>query len=224
MNQTATDNRVVQIKAGGTTLEGVLTIPDSPTGLVIFVHGSGSSRSSPRNQFVAQMLNKGSLATLLFDLLTPEEEIIDMKTHQIRFDIDLLSQRVLNTTRWLIEQPVVENLPVGYFGASTGAAAALVAASMQPDTVRAVVSRGGRPDLAGMALPHVRAAVLLIAGSLDAPVIDLNQQALEQMSPRAEKRLVVINGAAHLFEEDNTLEQAGRLACDWFKHYLNFEL
>jgi pimeloyl-ACP methyl ester carboxylesterase len=220
MNRTKTENLSVQITTDSVTLEGNLSLPEEPKGVVVFVHGSGSSRHSPRNQYVAQVLQEGRLATLLFDLLTAEEEQVDLYTRRLRFDIDLLARRTVGAVDWLQQQPDAQDLPVGLFGASTGAAAALIAASLRTQVVRAVVSRGGRPDLAGPALPRVKCPVLLIVGGLDAVVIDLNKRALALMPPNIEKKLVIVPGATHLFEEPGTLEQAARLARDWFRKYL----
>ncbi len=199
-------------------LEGDLHIPSGASGIVLFAHGSGSSRHSPRNQFVANMLNEAGLATLLFDLLTADEERKDRYTAQLRFDIRLLSQRVIEATEWLSHQEMTRTLPVGYFGASTGAAAALVAAAALPATVRAIVSRGGRPDLAGQVLTRVQAPTLLIVGGEDTQVIELNRLALALLP--GDKRLEIVPGATHLFEEPGALEQVARLACDWFTRYL----
>ena len=186
--------------------------------MVLFAHGSGSGRHSPRNRFVARQLRAAGLATLLVDLLTEEEEAVDQYTGHLRFDIGLLAGRLIGATDWLGEDPRTAGLAVGYFGASTGGGAALVAAARRPDRAGAVVSRGGRPDLAGPALPHVRAPTLLIVGGRDVPVIAMNQEALAQL--RCEKRLEIVPGATHLFEEPGTLEQVARLARDWFNHYL----
>jgi putative phosphoribosyl transferase len=202
----------------GITLEGNLNIPDNPRGIVLFVHGSGSSRFSPRNQFVAQQLHRAGLATLLIDLLTPREEEEDRYTGHLRFDIQLLSRRVVAATDWLSLQPATKNLKIGYFGASTGAAAALVAAAERPLAVGAVVSRGGRPDLASSFLPAVQAPTLLIVGSKDTQVIELNRMAFSLL--RGEKRLEIIPGASHLFEEPGTLEKVAELASEWFIRYL----
>jgi len=199
-------------------LEGDLHIPSGASGIVLFAHGSGSSRHSPRNQFVANMLNEAGLATLLFDLLTADEERKDRYTAQLRFDIRLLSQRVIEATEWLSHQEMTRTLPVGYFGASTGAAAALVAAAALPATVCAIVSRGGRPDLAGQVLTRVQAPTLLIVGGEDTQVIELNRLALALLP--GDKRLEIVPGATHLFEEPGALEQVARLACDWFTRYL----
>jgi len=221
MNETNTENRYVQILSTGVRLEGIASIPENPQGLVVFVHGSGSSRNSPRNQFVAQTLQEGGLATLLFDLLTPYEEEIDVRTRHLRFDIDMLARRTAGVLEWLDLQPFAYDLRRGLFGSSTGAAAALMAAAELPDKVDAVVSRGGRPDLAGPALPKVQAPTLLIVGGNDEPVIDLNEEALDQMEKGAEKKLVIVPGASHLFEEPGTLEDAARLATEWFQAHLS---
>lgn len=210
--------RMVWIPVGPVTLEGDLSIPEGAQGLVVFAHGSGSSRRSPRNRLVARVLRQGGLATLLFDLLTPEEEVIDMRSGHLRFNIGLLANRLAGATDWVIQNQDTQNLRVGYFGASTGAAAAIVAAAGRPAAVRAVVSRGGRPDLAGPALPLMQAPTLLIVGGADVPVITLNEQALAKL--RVEKRLVVVPGASHLFDEPGTLEEVARLALAWFDRYL----
>ncbi|RMF25329.1 MAG: alpha/beta hydrolase [Cyanobacteria bacterium J083] len=210
---------LVLVKAGSVSLEGNLTIPQGAKGIVLFAHGSGSSRHSPRNRYVARVLQAAGLATLLIDLLTAEEEIIDMRTRHLRFDIDLLAKRLVGATDWLQQNPSTENLRIGYFGASTGAAAALVAAAERPEVVSAIVSRGGRPDLAGAALPRVKAPTLLIVGGYDYPVIEMNQSALAQL--RTEKQLVIVPRATHLFEEPGALEQVARLATQWFERYLN---
>jgi putative phosphoribosyl transferase len=199
---------------GEVSLEGNLTLPEGASGVVLFAHGSGSSRHSPRNRYVAEVLQQAGLATLLIDLLTPDEEQIDNRTAQLRFDISLLAGRLVSATDWLNGQPSTQHLRVGYFGASTGGGAALVAAAQRPESVGAVVSRGGRPDLAGGALPKVQAPTLLIVGGLDTPVIEMNREAMAQM--RAETRLVIVPGATHLFEEPGTLEEVARLARDWF--------
>jgi pimeloyl-ACP methyl ester carboxylesterase len=199
-------------------LEGNLTLPKDARTIVLFAHGSGSSRHSPRNRYVAQLLNEAKLATLLVDLLTPDEEAIDLRTMQIRFDIDLLAERLVGVTDWLTENRDTRHLRLGYFGASTGAAAALVAAATRPKVVGAVVSRGGRPDLAGPALEHVCAPTLLIVGGNDLQVIDLNRWAFGQL--RCEKKLVIVPGASHLFEEPGALDEVARLAREWFVSYL----
>ena len=210
----------MRVPADQLMLEGNLNLPEAARGVVLFAHGSGSSRFSPRNQHVARMLNQERLATLLIDLLTREEEAIDERTAQLRFDIGLLAERVVVATDWLKQYRDTEGLPLGYFGASTGAAAALVAAAERPNIVSAVVSRGGRPDLAGPALPRVKAPTLLIVGGRDVKVIELNEAALAQL--RCEKRMVIIASATHLFEEPGTLDEVARLARDWFKQYLVF--
>ncbi|HKY53939.1 MAG TPA: alpha/beta family hydrolase [Anaerolineales bacterium] len=221
MNKTNTENRYVQILSTGVHLEGIMSIPDNAKGLVVFVHGSGSSRHSPRNQYVAQTLQEGGLATLLFDLLTPSEEQIDLRTRHLRFDISLLAHRTAGAIEWLELQPYARDFPIGLFGSSTGAAAALIAGAELPKKVNAVVSRGGRPDLAGEFLPKVQAPTLLIVGALDEVVIYLNEEALTQMKPDSEKKLVIVPGASHLFEEPGTLEHAARLARDWFQKHLS---
>jgi putative phosphoribosyl transferase len=212
----ATDS-LVHVPAGLITLEGNLSIPDAARGVVLFAHGSGSSRHSPRNRFVAGTLQRRGLGTLLIDLLTADEEQTDLRTAHLRFDIDLLAQRLVAATDWLTSQPQTEHLKLGYFGASTGAAAALVAAAKRPERVAAVVSRGGRPDLAASALPRVKAPTLLIVGGEDGVVIDLNRQAYALLE--VEKSLEIIPGASHLFEEPGTLEEVARLAGEWFARY-----
>jgi pimeloyl-ACP methyl ester carboxylesterase len=212
------DDKPVSIEAGGVTLEGDLRVPDSPAGVVLFAHGSGSSRHSRRNRYVARELNEAGLATLLMDLLTVEEERIDSVTGHLRFDIALLAERLAHATDWLKAQDATSRLPVGYFGASTGGGAALVAAADRPDDVGAVVSRGGRPDLAGEALARVKAPTFLIVGGNDYQVIPLNQTALAQL--RGTKKLVIIPGATHLFEEPGAMEEVAGLARDWFLAYL----
>src|SRR6266403_5814233 len=205
--------REVQIQVGREILPGNLTIPENAVALVLFAHGSGSSRYSPRNQFVACTLNDAGLATLLFDLLTPEEEAIDMRTREHRFNIGLLAERLVHATRWARRQEQTRDLQVGYFGSSTGGAAALVATAEIPQDAGAVVSRGGRPDLAGDALPKVQAPTLLIVGGNDDIVIELNEQARDQM--RCEVKLEIVPGATHLFEEPGALEKVAKLASDW---------
>jgi putative phosphoribosyl transferase len=221
MNKTNTENKYVGIPTGDVQLEGILSVPEDAKGLVVFVHGSGSSRHSPRNQYVAQTLQEGGLATLLFDLLTPEEEEIDLQTRHLRFDINLLARRTSGVLEWLALQPYDYGLRVGLFGSSTGAAAALIAAAELPHKVNAVVSRGGRPDLAGPSLPKVQAPTLLIVGGSDEAVIHLNKQALSQMQPGEDKKLIIVPGASHLFQEPGTLEYAARLATDWFQTHLS---
>jgi putative phosphoribosyl transferase len=209
---------VVRVPVGETTLDGNLTLPASPIGVVLFAHGSGSSRHSPRNRYVARVLNEAGLATLLVDLLTPEEEAVDSRTGHLRFNIELLAKRLLGAAEWLKTLPQTRQLAIGYFGASTGAAAALVAAAERPELARAVVSRGGRPDLAGEALPRVQAPTLLIVGGNDFQVIELNREALAQL--HCEKQLIIVPGATHLFEEPNALEEVARLARAWFETHL----
>lgn len=206
----------VTVHAASARLEGVLTVPAGATGLVVFAHGSGSSRLSPRNRHVAEILHEGGLATLLFDLLTPEEERIDRITRELRFHIGLLAARLAGAIDWALAQPAVRGLPIGLFGASTGAAAALIAAARRPDAVRAVVSRGGRPDLAGDSLPRVLAPVLLIVGGRDTDVLALNEAARRRIGDHA--KLEIVPGATHLFDEPGTLERAARLACRWFQN------
>jgi putative phosphoribosyl transferase len=208
---------LVHVPIGSLTLEGALVIPERAQGLVLFAHGSGSSRHSPRNNFVARVLHAGGLGTLLIDLLTEKED----EVYETRFDINLLTKRLLLTTQWLQQQSHTSGLPIGYFGASTGAAAALKAAAAAGSLVQAVVSRGGRPDLAEPDLADVRAATLLMVGGEDDIVIDLNRQAYVRL--QAHKEMVIIPGATHLFEEPGTLEEVARLATDWFKNYLKRE-
>ena len=214
----AVEQRLVQVPAGTVTLDGNLTLPEYAQAIVLFAHGSGSSRHSPRNRYVARVLNEAKLATLLIDLLTLHEEVIDTRTAHLRFDIDLLAERLVDATDWLTQFPDTKHLPIGYFGASTGAAAALAAAAVRPDVVGAIVSRGGRPDLAGSALPRVRAPTLLIVGGDDRQVIELNRAAIAQL--RCEKQLVIVPAATHLFEEPGALDEVARLARDWFQRYL----
>lgn len=202
-------------------LEGDLVIPENASAVIAFAHGSGSSRHSPRNQYVARVLQQGGLATLLFDLLTADEERVDNVTAHLRFDIALLARRLSDATAWLKKDKDTRDLLVGYFGASTGAAAALVAAAQRPRDVFAVVSRGGRPDLAGASLPLVKAATLLIVGGEDTPVIAMNEDAFQQLRME-EKKLEIVPGATHLFEEPGTLEKVATLARDWFKRELRY--
>ena len=208
----------VVVQATDATLQGTLELPPNAIGIVVFAHGSGSSRLSPRNRLVANFLNQGGLGTLLFDLLTPEESRIDERTAELRFDIDLLGRRLVGAVDWLAGRPEFGGLPIGLFGASTGAAAALVAAANRPDRVAAVVSRGGRPDLAMQAIPQVRAPTLLVVGGLDVPVIGMNRQAADRM--RNEHRIEIVPGATHLFEEPGTLEEVAHLAREWFQRHL----
>ncbi len=212
----------VCIPAGRAILDGNMTIGNGATALVLFVHGSGSSRHSPRNQFVARTLNHAGLATLLFDLLTPEEERTDARTAEHRFNISLLAERLVHATKWVKQQEQTHDLRIGYFGSSTGGGAALVAAAELPQSAAAVVSRGGRPDLAGEALAKVQAPTLLIVGGEDDVVIELNEQARDRM--RCEVKLEIVPGATHLFEEPGALEQVARLASDWFVRHLAHQL
>jgi len=212
------DERPVFVTAGPVVLEGTLSIPEGARGIVIFAHGSGSSRLSPRNRWVAQRLREAGLATLLIDLLTPSEGAEDDETARLRFDIPLLAQRVRGASEWLRHEGSTQGLPIGYFGSSTGAAAALVAAAEHPEGVRGVVSRGGRPDLAGDALDHVDVATLLIVGGHDRQVITMNEEAIDRL--RCEKELRIVPGATHLFEEPGTLEKVAEHAADWFIHHL----
>ena len=209
---------IVLVPVDGYALEGDLAIPEGAHGVVLFAHGSGSSRSSPRNRFVADMLGEAGLATLLIDLLTAEEDRVDQITRQFRFDIRLLSDRLAEAIDWLGRNALTQPLAIGLFGASTGAAAALIAAHERPKAVKAVVSRGGRPDLAGQALPLVKAPTLLIVGGDDAVVIDLNREAMERMTAPVE--MEIVPGATHLFEEPGALEEVARLAKEWFLEHL----
>lgn len=208
------NEQTVELILDGQPHEGILGLPEQPEGLVVFAHGSGSSRLSPRNNFVARVLREAGLATLLFDLLTEEED----RVYETRFDIDLLAHRLVQSSEWVGQQAAIADLPRGYFGASTGAGAALKAAARQGDLIRAVVSRGGRPDLAGGDLPAVTAPTLLIVGGHDPQVIELNREARAAMKATCE--LEIVPGATHLFEEPGTLEQASRLASDWFSRWL----
>lgn len=218
MNKTSREQnrieRIVHVPANGIKLESALIIPADAEGVVLFAHGSGSSRHSPRNNFVAQVLHRSGMGTLLMDLLTTEEDSV----YENRFDIDLLTWRLERATQWLMEQPESKTLDIGYFGASTGAAAALQAAATFGTSIGAVVSRGGRPDLAMPVLERVESPTLLIVGALDDIVIDLNRKAYAKL--KAEKHLAIVPGATHLFEEPGTLQEAARLAAEWFKRYL----
>jgi dienelactone hydrolase len=203
-------------------LEGELSVPEGATGVVLFAHGSGSSRHSPRNQFVARTIREAGVGTLLFDLLTQEEEAVDISTRHLRFDIGLLAERLVDATNWIQGEPATSQLRVGYFGSSTGGGAALVAAAEVGEAIGAVVSRGGRPDLAGDALHEVKSPTLLIVGGLDYPVIRMNEDAYRQL--RCEKELRIIPGATHLFEEPGTLEDVAHLAADWFQRQLRSQV
>lgn len=219
-NQKIKENREVQIEVDSVKLEGNVFLPEGAQGIVVFVHGSGSSRFSSRNQYVAGELQSAGLGTLLFDLLTADEEVEDRVTRRLRFDIEMLARRTVGAADWLSGQSYGKNLKFGFFGSSTGAAAGLIAAAERPQLAGAVVSRGGRPDLAAEALPRVKAPTLLIVGGLDYPVIELNEQALARMNPQPVKKLEIVEGATHLFEEPGTLKKAAHLARDWFELYL----
>jgi putative phosphoribosyl transferase len=216
--KTADTRTSVQVPIGDQWLQGDLGMPGGPHGIVLFAHGSGSSRHSPRNQYVARALERRGLATLLIDLLTPEEEVIDDRTAQYRFDIEMLADRLAAIVDWLRRRQETSALPIGVFGASTGGGAALMAAAARPQDIAAVVSRGGRPDLAGKSLARVAAPTLLIVGGLDGPVIEMNRDAMRQM--RAEVTFEIVPGATHLFEEPGTLEQVADLAGHWFSRHL----
>jgi pimeloyl-ACP methyl ester carboxylesterase len=220
MNQTNADDKgkLVNVSLDSATIEGNLNIPEGAEGIVLFAHGAGSSRNSPRNNFVAEQLRQGGLATLLIDLLTPDEKKIDRRTRQVRFDIDRLGRRVVGTTDWLRDQAKTENLNIGIFGSSTGAAGALIAAAERPDVVDAVVSRGGRVDMAESILDQVKAPTLFIVGEKDVQVLNLNRQALDGIA--VEKQLEIVSGAGHLFEEPGALEEVARLAQEWFMDHL----
>jgi putative phosphoribosyl transferase len=210
----AIEHAPVMVRIQSVQLEGYLSVPTAATGVIVFAHGSGSSRHSPRNRYVADILNEAGLATLLIDLLNADEQEVDLQTAQLRFDIPFLANRLVAITQWLREQPQVAGLKIGYFGASTGAGAALVAAAELPQLIHTVVSRGGRPDLAGSALERVEAPTLAIVGGHDPHVLELNHQALARM--HCVKSLEVIPGAGHLFEERGALEKVAKLARDWF--------
>jgi dienelactone hydrolase len=210
--------RAIRIPTGSVALEGELHVPAGAAGVVLFAHGSGSSRHSPRNRYVAEQLRKAGLGTVLFDLLTPEEERLDAARGHLRFNIGLLTQRLVCAAHWVAEEDEARHLRLGFFGSSTGGGAALVAAADLGKSVGAVVSRGGRPDLAGGALRRVKCPSLLIVGELDEPVIALNEEAYELLA--CEKELQIVRGASHLFEEQGALEEVARLACDWFLEHL----
>jgi len=212
------ETQSIMIPLENGALAGDLHLPKWSTGIVLFAHGSGSSRTSPRNQLVAQTLNRAGLATLLFDLLTQKEESIDFITAEYRFDIELLKNRLIEVTDWISENQETKELNIGYFGASTGAAAALLAAAEYPEAVKAIVSRGGRPDLAERSLMHVQAPTLLIVGGQDDLVIELNELAFEELL--CIKKLLIIPGATHLFEEPGKLEEVAKEATQWFQNYL----
>jgi len=208
------------VPLGRIDLSADISLPDHAKGLVLFAHGSGSSRHSPRNRHVTDVLNRGAIGTILIDLLTEQEEAVDVQTAKLRFDIPLLGRRVAAITDWIDRQPSLKSLGLGYFGASTGAVAALVAAAERPNVVRAVVSRGGRPDLAGLSLKGVVAPTLFIVGGNDSVVLKLNYSAMAQLPRQTEHKLEVVAGASHLFEEPGTLDQAAALARDWFREHL----
>ncbi len=218
MKSASVEQNAVRISSGAASINGDLKIPQDAKSIVLFAHGSGSSRFSPRNTYVAGLINKQKIATLLIDLLTSEEEVVDEMTGQFRFDIDLLAQRLIDSTGWLKNNQNTKNLAVGYFGASTGAAAALIAAAKLPSEVNAVVSRGGRPDLAAEYLRQVQAPTLLIVGGDDTEVLELNRQAVKLIP--SEKKLEVVPGATHLFEEPGKLQEVSKLAINWFEKYL----
>jgi putative phosphoribosyl transferase len=213
------EENVVRVPVDGDFIEGNLRVTSDAKGIVLFAHGSGSSRFSPRNQYVANVLNNAEIATLLIDLLTEDEEKVDVRTRQFRFDIGLLTERLISAAEWLKNNPRTQKLKLGVFGSSTGAAAALNAAAKLPEDVVAVVSRGGRPDLAMENLAEVRAPSLFIVGGRDVVVINLNKKAMAEVS--AEKKLEIVAGATHLFEEPGRLEEVARLATEWFLKYLN---
>lgn len=208
----------IEIQAGRQKMGAFLNVPPEAKGIVLFAHGSGSGRHSPRNQFVAKFLAEEGVGTLLLDLLTKEEEIEDMKTRELRFNIPFLAKRLLDATDHVLQLKETHHLTIGYFGASTGAAAALIAASEKRNEIKAVVSRGGRPDLAGNALTHIQAPTLLIVGGNDFGVIELNEKAFELLN--CKKKLEIVPGATHLFEEAGALEQVSRMAARWFNTYL----
>jgi putative phosphoribosyl transferase len=215
---TSDNEHPVIIPSGAVKLDGILHIPKDSKALVLFVHGSGSSRFSVRNQHVARILNQANLATLLFDLLTPEEEVIDDRTSELRFNINFLATRLIDVTQWCMHELVAHDFTIGYFGASTGGGAALVAAAKESSVIKAIVSRGGRPDLAGEHLPLVTAPTLLIVGGEDTQVIKLNENALSKMN--CVKKLEIVPKATHLFEEPGTLDIVAHLSRDWFMKFL----
>lgn len=219
MTTIARNTNTVHVTAGTALLEGSLAVPGEARGVVLFAHGSGSGRHSPRNRFVAGRLNDAGLATLLVDLLTEEEEAVDHCTAHLRFDLGLLARRLIGATDWLAQDMRTMGLSVGLFGASTGGGAALIAATHRPERISAIVSRGGRPDLADKALPAVRAPTLLLVGGDDEPVLHINEQALWRLGAPV-KKLIVVPGASHLFEEPGKLDEVARLAADWFTRYL----
>lgn len=211
------ENRVL-VPAGAVKLEGVLRVPEEATGIILFAPGRGGSRDSPRYRFVAEMLHNAKLATLLIDLLTPQEQVINQRTQPLRFDIDRLTARLLGATTWLLQNPTTQNLRIGYLGDGTGSAAALVAAAFRPDAVGAIVSCSGRIDLTGSALSRVQAPTLLIVGGNEAPLIAIHRKFLVRL--QAKKQLVGIPGVSHLLEESSVLEEVARITSQWFRHYL----
>ena len=222
-NKNENEKQLVQVSVGQAILEGNLSVPKNPKGIVLFAHGSGSGRHSPRNKYVAEVLQDAGIATLLIDLLTEEEEKIDLQTRHLRFDIDLLARRLIGATDWLKQNFQIKNLNIGYFGASTGAAAALVAAAQRQKIIKAIVSRGGRPDLAGSEnLSRVQAPTLLIIGGNDEPVIEMNKDVFKQLTNlednEKKKKIIIVPGATHLFEEPGKLEEVADLAKDWFQN------
>ena len=215
------ENRFVLVQAGPVNLEGSLYLAPNPKALIVFVHGSGSSHRSPRNQFLAEVFQKAGMMTLLFDLLTPEEEEVDIHTRHLRYDIGLLARRTIGAVDWLNQNADTHGLKLGFFGVSTGAAAAFIAAAERPEITGAIVSRGGRPDLASAVLPLVKAPVLFITGELDSPILELNKQAIAQMNPEARAELQIVSGATHLFEEPKAMESVSELATAWFQQHLS---
>jgi putative phosphoribosyl transferase len=214
-----TEEYTLSVTADSVVLEGNLAVPPLAQGIVLFAHGSGSSRYSPRNRYVAHKLREAGMATLLIDLLTADEEAIDLRTkHQLRFDINFLASRLIGITDWLKNNPLTQNFPIGYFGASTGSGAALVAAAERPHFVDAIASRGGRLDLAIASIQRVKAPTLLIVGGNDMPIIEMNQEALAHLC--TQKHLEIIPGATHLFQEPGALDEVARLTSQWFKRYL----
>jgi dienelactone hydrolase len=217
-HRTAVAATAVRVPAGDVWLQGDLAVPAGARGLVLFAHGTGSSRHSPRNRLVARSLEERDVATLLIDLFTPEEETIDLRTVHLRFDIDMLARRLVTIIDWLRQQPETGSLSIGLFGASTGGGAALAAAAARPDDVKAIVSRGGRPDLAGACLAEVKAPTLLIVGGRDQPVIEMNRDAMRRMHGKV--TLEIVPGATHLFEEPGALDKVAALAGDWFVKFI----
>lgn len=217
---TAVEQKPVEIDVDSVRLQGMLAVPEGVQGVVVFVHSNGARHFGSRNRYVAETMHAGGLATLLFNLLTPEEEELDLHTRHMRFDINILARRTLAAVDWVHDQSFARALKIGLFGSSTGAAAALIAASERPECVGAVVSRGGRPDLAANALGRVQSPTLLIVGSLDYPVIELNELALAHMDPRPMKEMAIVPGATHLFEENGAMQQVARLATEWFQRFL----